>query len=363
MAETGYLTEAHLQELLAKYPELLSGEQVDPESPRRWLLVLREAGIPDSQDGGNRWAVDHLFLDQDGVPTLVEVKRSSDGRIRREMIGQMLDYAANALVYWPHERVRQYFEQSCTRQKLEASAVLEAFLEGDETEEGFWRKVRDNLQAQRVRLVFVADEIPPELLRVVEFLNGQMERTEVLALEVRQFVGEGHRTLVPRVLGRTAEAQRAKGAARPKNKWDEESFFAELAKQGDDVSVQVARRILCWVRERWEVWWGEGVQLGSFVPMVYLDGKKNQLFSVQTHGMIEIYFYWYAYRPPFDQEDKRRDMLDRLNDIPGIDLPDDSIHRRPTMPLASLAPEQSFQAFCAIYDWYLAELQGGGEGR
>ena len=28
-------------------------------------------------------------------PTLVEVKRSSDTRIRREVVGQMLDYAAN----------------------------------------------------------------------------------------------------------------------------------------------------------------------------------------------------------------------------------------------------------------------------
>jgi hypothetical protein len=31
-------------------------------------------------------------LDQDAVPTLVEVKRSSDTRIRREVMGQMSDY-------------------------------------------------------------------------------------------------------------------------------------------------------------------------------------------------------------------------------------------------------------------------------
>ena len=32
------------------------------------------------------------------MPTLVEVKRSSDTRIRREVVGQMLHYAANAVV-------------------------------------------------------------------------------------------------------------------------------------------------------------------------------------------------------------------------------------------------------------------------
>jgi hypothetical protein len=59
---------------------------------------------------GNRWSVDHLFLDQDAVPTIVEVKRSTDTRIRREVVGQMLDYAANAVVYWPVEAIRAEFE-------------------------------------------------------------------------------------------------------------------------------------------------------------------------------------------------------------------------------------------------------------
>ena len=53
-------------------------------------------GIPGDEDGGGRWSLDHLFLDQDANPTLVEVKRSTDTRIRREVVGQVLDYVANA---------------------------------------------------------------------------------------------------------------------------------------------------------------------------------------------------------------------------------------------------------------------------
>jgi hypothetical protein len=45
------------------------------------------------------------------VPTPVEVKRSSDTRLRREVVGQMLDYAANAIVYWPADHIRGQFEQ------------------------------------------------------------------------------------------------------------------------------------------------------------------------------------------------------------------------------------------------------------
>ena len=49
------------------------------------------------------------------MPTLVEVKRSDDTRIRREVVGQMLDYAANGVVYWPAERLRADFESRCAK--------------------------------------------------------------------------------------------------------------------------------------------------------------------------------------------------------------------------------------------------------
>jgi hypothetical protein len=84
MESRPYDSERLLQQLLAQYPHLLAGEQMDLEAPRRWLLISRELPVPIEEGGEGRWAVDHLFLDQDGVPTIVEVKRGSDSRIRRE---------------------------------------------------------------------------------------------------------------------------------------------------------------------------------------------------------------------------------------------------------------------------------------
>jgi hypothetical protein len=54
-----------------------------------------------------------------GFPTLVEVKRSSDTRLRREVVGQMPDYTANAAAYWPAERIREWFEASCEEQGVQ----------------------------------------------------------------------------------------------------------------------------------------------------------------------------------------------------------------------------------------------------
>src|SRR6185436_6507166 len=96
--------------------------------------------VPGDASGTGRWSVDHLFLDQAGVPTLVEVKRSTDTRIRREVVGQMLDYAANAVAYLPVESLRAAFEARCAAGSLQPAVELGAFLGSEVSAEDFWHK-------------------------------------------------------------------------------------------------------------------------------------------------------------------------------------------------------------------------------
>src|SRR5260370_10390702 len=152
MKEQPYDTEDVLQQLLARYPNLLAGDQMDTAAPRRWLLVSREMGVPDEKDGGDRWSLDHLFLDQDAIPTLVEVKRSNATRIRREVVGQMLDYAANAVVYSPVDEIRKQFEKTCEALGANPEETLLAFLGPDVPVAEFWNRVKTNLQAGKVRM-------------------------------------------------------------------------------------------------------------------------------------------------------------------------------------------------------------------
>ena len=207
--EKAFDTENILQALIAEHPELLDGEQIRPGDPRRWLLVTREKGIADTPDSGSRWSVDHLMIDQDAVPTFVEVKRSSNSEIRRSVVGQMLDYAAHATKTMGMAEIRQGFEGS---HDDNANGVLLEFLQPDDDAdpaaivEAFWDSLAINLAAKRIRLLFVADRVPDELARVVEFLNEQMPRIEVLAVEIKQFQGATLRTLVPQVIGRIAAA-------------------------------------------------------------------------------------------------------------------------------------------------------------
>ncbi len=306
--------------------------------------------------------MDHLFLDREGVPTLVEVKRGTDTRIRREVVGQMLDYAANAVVWWPVEKIRVEFETTCAAMGEDPEKILLEHLGGEQTSvEEFWQQVKTNLQAGRIRMVFVADVIPSELARVVEFLNSQMDPAEVLALELRHYAGQGKRTLVPRIIGQTSEARARRGnQSLEVRQWDEESFLQELQVRCGDLEVAVARRLLAWaVRRSLRLRWGKGRQSGSFYPLLDYAETCFWTISVWTYGRVEVQFEMMKGSAPFSDEQLRRQLLERLRncELAGVQLPDDCITRRPSVPLSALADEAKMLKFLEALDWYLETIK------
>lgn len=212
-----YLTEDELQTYLADYAGLLPGDQINPEAPRRWLLVARELGVPDTSQEGTRWSLDHLFLDQDGTPTFVECKRASDTRTRREVVAQMLDYAANGTAYWKVDHLRQAAAETAACRGADLDDLIRELIgpDGVSDVDAFWREVERRLAAGQVRLLFVVDEAPSELRRLAEFLNDKMSDVEVLIVEIKQYQGEGHTALSPLVLGITEAVRSKKSASSP----------------------------------------------------------------------------------------------------------------------------------------------------
>ncbi len=361
LREEKYDSEAILQDLLAQYPKLLAGDQINSDEPRRWLLVSKELPIPDDHDTSGRYSLDHFFLDQDAVPTLVEVKRSTDTRIRREVVAQMLDYAANSVVYLSVERIRNLFNNFWQQSDQSPDSVLDEFLEGADPDD-FWQQVKTNLQAGKIRLLFVADKIPTELRRIVEFLNVQMDPAEVLAVEVRQYSGGEIKSLVPRVIGQTAEAQSKKaGAPRVTRQWDEESFFKDLQDRHGEQIAGVARKIMDWSDESLtRIVWGKGKHDGSLTPVLDHKGVSYWPFAVWTYGTIDIQFQWLKDKPPFDSDEKRFELLRKLNEIEGVELPEDSITRRPGFKISALTKRKSLDEFFSTMAWVLQVINETG---
>ena len=235
-------SEEELQKLIAEHPELLDGEQMRPVDPRRWLFVSREIGIPQAAGEGARWALDHLLVDQDARPTLVEVKGRWNPELRRTIIGQVLEYAAHASGTWTADWLRGTFERGVQQRgsdpQKELSTLLQSGAEPDA--DAFWDDVATNLAANRLRLLIISDRIPAELARVVTFLNKQMSDIEVLAVEIKRFKGGTNETLVPRVIGTTTEGVKAKRGSAGK-RVTRESFFESF---GDERVRATAERLV-----------------------------------------------------------------------------------------------------------------------
>lgn len=363
MMEQPYDSEDQLQDLLVTYPNLIAGDQIDRATARKWLLISREAAMPSDEETPVQWSLDHLFLDQDAIPTLVDVRRTPNANIRQKVVGQSIDYAANAVVYWPIDSIITFFEANCRDRGRDPEQIFEDFLGVDANEDQFWQKVKTNLQAGKIRLVFVADEISPELRRVVEFLNQQMDPVEVFALEIKQYVSEdGLRTLVPRVIGQTAEAQQKKSSAmRERRRWDESSFFAELKARRGAEEAQMAREIYLWAKNQEpevEIHWGTGDIYGGLAVQLLQNGRKPyQLFTVDITGKIEISADNYGSQPPFSSEENWLELRNKLSSI-GLSLPTEPGERRsPSLTLFTLQDESAMNQVIETFDWVIQEIK------
>jgi hypothetical protein len=51
LASSSYVSENLLQQYLEQHPDLLPGDQINKQEPRRWLLIGREMFQIDSTDG------------------------------------------------------------------------------------------------------------------------------------------------------------------------------------------------------------------------------------------------------------------------------------------------------------------------
>ena len=376
MTETTFAKELDLQDFLSRHPALLAGDQMNPSDPRRFVLITAEAGIAISQDGGAYFSLDHLFVDQDGILTLVEVKRSTDTRVRREVFGQMLDYAANAVAHWQTADLRATFYKRCKNNAnapidpIEELAVLgrpEMSVPGG-SDELFWTLVEANLKKERLRLIFLSDKILPETLRIIEFLNRQMQLTEVYAVEVRQYTGGNLKTLVPRVLNPSqlqVDRRAATSASKSRGEmWTKERFFDDLMERCGSDAVLLFRNIEQWAEHHQsvEINYGSGKAHGSLQVTHKINVSKpgyrpgdTVFMTLWSSGDIEIEFQYIKNRAIFSSDEARRELYRRITESSTIVLAEE-IDRRPNIKWQQVGDSSNLQALLRAMEWTIEML-------
>lgn len=199
--------EEELVDLVEDHPKLLPAEEIlgleedEIRDQPAFLVLKREAGV-------NAGSIDLLLVDQNAIPTVVEAKLGDNREIRRKVIGQGLEYIANLSIrqakdIW--EEARVYYAE---KQKELSTVFQEFHPEGNEI--AFLEKLDKSLRDGRIQLIILADKLPLETRRVIEFLNKHSELL-IFGVEVQKTaVGKNSKIYIVDVVGPSEEERATK---------------------------------------------------------------------------------------------------------------------------------------------------------
>jgi hypothetical protein len=196
--------ETWLQEFIFTHSEALPIGEIEPAFGPI-IPVCRELRT----DSG---PIDILFVNREGLLTLVECKLWNNPEARRAVVGQILDYAKD-LSSWSYGELETAIRNS---RKGTNESLYQTVANNSDTldESEFIDNVERNLRRGRFLLLIVGSGIREGVEHMIEFLqrhahlNFGMGLVEVAIFGLPDQVGGGHLVL-PRVVAQTIEVERA----------------------------------------------------------------------------------------------------------------------------------------------------------
>ena len=123
-----------------------------------------------------------MYVDSQGVPLLVGVQVGAQSTVDGNALLRLLDRVAVELPRWRDGRMRE--RVLVTHGYPDEAELLASALDWRAGASAFWGRVESNLARDHVRIVLVADEVPEDVTRTVEFLDAQLRDVEIRAIEV-----------------------------------------------------------------------------------------------------------------------------------------------------------------------------------
>lgn len=163
--------------------------------------------------GTNAGPIDILFVNENGLLTIVECKLWKNPDARRTVVGQILDYAKE-LSQWSYSDLQKSLNGP---QKEGADLLIKKVSENVESldEIDFIDNVSKNLKRGRFLLLIVGDGIRENVMQITNFLqeyghlNFCFALVEMSIHSLPEILGEGYFFVQPRVIAQTVEITRA----------------------------------------------------------------------------------------------------------------------------------------------------------
>lgn len=119
----------------------------------------------------------------------------------------------------------------------------------------------------------------------------------------------------------------------------------------------VARELLAWFESQGAYLWPGRA---GVIPIVRVGDVKYHLVRIRTDGKVAIWFDWMSRKPPFSDRDLRLQLRDRLQSVPGIEIPLEKLEKRPRFELAALAKPEAMARFREAVGFWMERVREMG---
>jgi hypothetical protein len=336
--KTRFDRESSLQLYLSDNPAAIPLEDMDGQNP---FVLVREFPV----ESGN---IDILCTDASGRLYIVETKlyRNPD---KRKVLAQVLDYGA---AVWRlgssdfMDALEERYESSHGRDL--ASALRDSLMDPVLVMDNIGVSIRNS----DIRFVILMDQVPNELKDLVLFMN-QNSKFSIYLVELEYYRLDHNEVIVPHVFGN--EIVKDLSTTRSRFNWNQESFMEDFKKRNGNAETDAAEAIIAWFTPRvTDIYWGEGTTAGAFVPVLVSKGVRYQLFVMRSDGRIQMNFQHYGKKPQLDSREIRRELMQRLNRIKGVNIDEASLDRRPSIRVTNLAEGDGLKEFISAYEWMIS---------
>lgn len=300
----GKTLEDGLQTLIEDYPGIIPGRQIVQGSgaPPRFMLLCREMSV-----GG--WALDFLLVDQFAVPTLLEAKLVENPESRRAVVGQIIEYAANAAENWLNGKLFEKSSSYYAKKGLDLEESIKHFTEDEDmSADAFFEQIEQNLNQGKMRLIIATDNLRPEVRKVIEYLNAETRNIEVLGLEISFYGDDESAVLVPTVVGQTQIAAAKMRGVENTTKWEYPLLIEEYDKLDNPIVVERLKKIATWANEA-----------SVYTPVV----SKEPVFGIRGKYGLRLFTFYiagiYCYLTPKHHGNsisERDNFVQKLKELP-----------------------------------------------
>jgi hypothetical protein len=333
-----YTNEDELQDILnTGSAELIPS---DPSLEEPHIVYARE--VP--TDSG---PIDLIGIGSSGSVTIMECKLARNHQIKREVVGQVLDYAASL---WETDiaGLSAAFKAKAGSDPFEAIRAKFGEDAGSFDEEACRSEVARRLREGDFRLLVAVDRIDPELRRIIQYVNsrgGGDQGVRLVALEFPRFQQGDIQLLIPEAYGDELTRKPPPGGRVTFNYVLDDYFAALPASSPFEPIVQ---RLLDWGTAR-----GLTIQMGhgqTPAPQWRMSvlGLEQSLFAVDIGGKLWLSLGNLRGRLRTVDESVVPTLIGQINSIPGIKVPLDS--SGPAVPLLALEPDAAIEGFTAAWD-------------